>query len=72
MASGCAAGAWAKPGALMSAQTTASRQAASEVGLLRIVELDWFSVCMAKPLGEVAGIDHKHNAEYGLDAIFLT
>jgi hypothetical protein len=40
----------------MTAKTTASSQAAREVGLLRIVELDWFSVSMAKPLGEVAGI----------------
>lgn len=40
----------------MAAKTIASNQAASEVGLLRIVELDWFSVIMAKPRGEVAGI----------------
>ncbi len=52
MANGCAAGAWAKPGALMATKTTASSQAASEVGLLRLVELDWFSASMAKPLGE--------------------
>ena len=56
MANGCATGAWAKLGALISAKTALSNQVASVVCLLRIAELDWFSVSMAKPLGKVAGI----------------